>query len=37
MREMMIRLELRDGELAFAFWGRIGDAVADLQMLENWV
>jgi hypothetical protein len=37
MREMMIGLELRDGELAFAFWGRIGDAVADLQMLESWV
>jgi hypothetical protein len=35
MREMIIRLELRDGELAFAFWWRIGDAVADLQMLET--
>jgi hypothetical protein len=33
-RAMRIRLELGDGELAFAFWRTIGDAVTDLQMLE---
>jgi hypothetical protein len=33
-RAMTIRLELGDGELAFAFWRSVGDVVTDLQMLE---